>query len=378
MPIDINALIADYENKSSKELLKVIEDNFLTFKKLYLKVEKDRGIDLGGLVELTRNINFTIAFVVALDGEIDDKEYKFYKDCANLIGVPSDSIFSKESIMQIDAEKRAKILDSLIALTDSLSSLSGPEAKESLFRIILAGFSSNGVISSKEEVLLNRFYKIEAKTVGENNNVNNDEEQTNGEFQKITLKNFGWSYKQSDDYYYISLGAELLNSNPKAIAIGTIVKVICYDKNNNILGSTKETIEYIDPNTIFNFGVELRIESNTKPDTVKLLLQAEKFESVEANTKVMSGVTLSRFKMGSGSYPSFTGQIESKYNKKIDYLTCYVVFRNASNEILGGANFTHSDLFPKSEDGFDTNLNYVPSNTKTVDHSVDFDLRDLF
>lgn len=377
MPLDINALIADYENKSSKELLKVIEENFSTFKKLYLKVEKDKGIDLGGLVELTRNINFTIAFVVAHDGEIDDKEYKFYKDSAKLIAVPSDSIFSKEAIMEIDEETREKILDSLIALTDSLSTLSGPEAKESLFRIILAGFSSNGVISSKEEVLLNRFYKIDANSVHGNNKSNNDEDQTSGEFQKIALKKFGWSYKQDDDTYYISLGAELFNPNLKAIAQGTIVKVICYDKNNSIVGSTKETIEYMDPNTIFNFGVELRIESDTKPDTVKLLIQAEKFEQVEANTKVMSGVTLSRFKLGSGSYPSFTGQIESKYSKKIDYMTCYVVFRNASNEILGGANFSHSDLFPKSEDGFDTSLNFVPSSTKTVDHSVDFDLRDL-
>lgn len=377
MPLDINALIADYENKSSKELLKVIEDNFVTFKRLYLKVEKDKGIDLGGLVELTRNINFTLAFVVALDGVIDDKEYKFYKDSAKLIAVPSDSIFSKDAIMGIDEATREKILDGLIALADSLSALSGPEAKESLFRIILAGFSSNGVISSKEETLLNRFYKIDASSVQSNSNTNSGEVQTSGEYQNISLKKFGWSLMKDDDTYYISLGAELFNPNLKAIAQGTIVKVICYDKNNNIVGSTKETIEYMDPNTIFNFGVELRIESDTKPDTVKLLIQADKFEPVEANTRVMSGVTLSRFKLGGGNFPSFTGQIESVYNKRIDYLTCHVVFRNSSKEILGGANFSHSDLFPKSEDAFDTSLNFVPSSTKTVDHSVDFDLRDL-
>ena len=182
----------------------------------------------------------------------------------------------------------------------------------------------------------------------------------------------GATIASDDDDCRFLIGAVINNPNKTYVAVNTTIKVIVYDDSGSVLLSRSEIISFIDIDSNFNFGVEYVTENST-PSKYEVLVATDRFEKYDQ--KFMVGLNLSNFSFNKAKWGDYTfrGNITNNYNKKLNFVKLFFVFRDSNRKIIGGCNTYVSDLFAGSTDGFDINVSADFSHFATIDSSVDFD-----
>ena len=93
----------------------------------------------------------------------------------------------------------------------------------------------------------------------------------------------------------------------------------------------------------------------------------------------MDGIIASDFSLEKDDWRGYnlTGNVINNYRKRVSSATIYFVLKDKNGKIMGGNNCCAYDLFPAQTDGFECGFRMNISDCETVNHSVDFYIRNI-
>ncbi len=354
---------------------------------------------------------FFILVVIGLDSNIDEEEYEFLKAVTPRL--------SSRPLPSLDELRKEKIVDKLlfeIALEQSLVPVTVLEHFQkgtisAYLNAYLAAFASNRSFSSLQKDILKQLLtaakpaakkapakaavktaakpaaKAPAKPAAHIDAVDhhlpafdnatmsiglNQKESQSGQPLDVSVLDYGGTFVLDDDTYYLSIGAQIHNPNKFYTASRVIIKINVMDASGRVIESENETLYHIDPDTVFNYGNELYF-TNGKPSKFQFLATAEGFKSSEDGSKVYDGIDVGDYTFAEESYRGYSikGQVTSRYLKKLDYVSVYLMFLDSNNKIKGGCNFSIRYMFSNVTEAFSDNVAINLNTISYVRHSID-------
>lgn len=378
---DISYLIEKYKGYSREELVEIFATNIK-------KLDDEHKPFISAYPELDsfnsyRTFNEVLIPLLAIDGEIDQEEFDFLEECRQRV-TPSEPAISLEIINKtiLSSSDNFKIMLNARIKAIHLMEQLAPGVRDSFLNVMLTCFAVNKVIDSSQKSLLKDLLVNEDQTTSTSSPSESSSSKSSGSISKpanttkaddVIVSNFGATVIQDDDQYYVSFGAFIYNPNPNHQANNVTVKINCKDSSGRVVETVTKTIYHIDPSTIFNFGEEIYI-SYGEPTSVSIVASAEGFTYVADGSRSFDGVRISDYSYSSADWGDdyiLSGQATSSYTKKLDSVSVYLVFTNASNEIQGGTNLYFSDLFPNVTEGFNERVKLNMNNASYINSSID-------
>ena len=309
-------------------------------------------------------------------GIIEDSEYKFYAEYMSKIGSEVKSLEYCKNYHNAMNEDNIKSLASTIRTMGGIDDSFLDTYKRMAACIFLMNTYDDEEINFIEEIDNGVDVSSNTESVGQSSVSSNT--ISNNSTEPVKLERMGANLTSDENYSYLNVGVEIRNPNKTKCAKNVEVKIIVKDANNRILETNTYTIDYIDSNKLFCYGAEFYIERGS-PANYTVQINCDEYVDSPADSTFANGIEVSHFnveKSNWGDSRIFTGNIENKYNKKLD-IDLFFVFYDADNNIVGGCRTSKWGMYGNSEDGFEISLDAYPQNTNTVTAHAAFNFMDL-
>jgi hypothetical protein len=200
----------------------------------------------------------------------------------------------------------------------------------------------------------------------------NQRESQSGQPLDVSVLDYGGTFVQHKNTYYLSIGAQIHNPNKFYTASRVFIKINVLDASGRVIDYKNVTLCHIAPDTVFNYGEE-HYFFNGPPSDFQIFATAESFNSFEDGSKVYDGIDVDyKFAEESDLPGSIKGQVTSRYVKKLEYVTVYLMFLDSNNKIKGGYHFSFRYLFSNVTEAFSYNVIVIDLNSISyVRHSID-------
>lgn len=184
---------------------------------------------------------------------------------------------------------------------------------------------------------------------------------------KLSIKEFGWSYIQKEDENYITFGAKIYNPKGNKLAGFPKLKIIGRDKENKILFSYDENIDYIYPGeNIYYANTYTGIKE--KPNKVDITIDVDNNDWEDVNGVNYPKNTsfpvsnISEYKDENGSI-KYTGEIKNNSSTNIRAALIILIYKK-DGKIVGGYQTFSDSLKPKKKDTFEMYVDEYPEYDK--------------
>lgn len=350
----------------------------------------NRMLPEGSKIGLDALLEITLRVAFVKNGPPSPDIYSLYKSVCDAIGATAQSYEDISALGNASAsdEEANEQFESIYNFNNQfwgfIDKLDDPEnTKETVMELVgktlvyVMGCDDN--LGHLTENFIERFFNngegidASASSIGGNASSSGI---SSSSAQPVSIVKKGFSLSKDDYNTYLSVGAEIKNPNVDKCASDVTIRVIVKDKSGRILDSREDTIQYIDSNSVFYYGAELRFSSGT-PDSYQITVNCDEYVPSPANSTIARGISCSHYNLEKarwGNSTTFTGNVSNNYNKRL-FTDLYFVFYNGAGEIVGGAR-TSESLFGQSEDTFSIYLN-TTADRKTVRFSPSFDFMSL-
>jgi hypothetical protein len=379
---DLPRLMSEFKAKSLSELAEIFVTNTLIIGAAHEILSNDLD-DYENHFAKDKVFEMFILTVIGLDTNIDEEEYEFLKLVTPRLS--SEPLPSLEELHKIvDNSDYTKAMELSVSLAEGLEHFQ-KGTKSAYLNAYLAAFASNRSFDSRQKDILKQLLTVESSsstsspastssssTSSSTSSPSSGIGSQSGQPLDVSVLDYGGTFVQDDDRYYLSIGAQIHNPNKFHTASRVIIKINVLDASGRVIESENETLYHIDPDTVFNYGNELYI-TNGKPSDIQIFATAEGFKSSADGSKVYDGIDVGDYTFAEESYRGYSikGQATSRYVKKLDYVSVYLMFLDSNNKIKGGCNFSISDMFSNVTEAFSDNVAINLNSISYVRHSID-------
>lgn len=386
--MNIDNILDEFEGKTKEELSPIAEQKLIKIKNSLDGVVKKANLD----IDVDACVKIFIETLFAIDGRIDKSEYELYCKLMESISLTADSLEKLRGTANILAthdDTNNMALESIDTLLKVLS-LGSTSGQEDFIYFCCALFECNGSIDSKELTILKRIenfdnnadekFSTDSSNIEKTNQQQveqvkeNDVSIVSNENNVPIVKNKAGTMVSKDGSYYVTIGAEIANSNTNKVVKCDVV--ITVKSNDGRILKKDDNHIFIDSGKTFFYGTELYVGDNA-PSNYTIDIRDIEFLTAPANSNFAGWIKYSHFNLEK-KYDSlyFTGNIENTYQKDISDINSYFVFYDAGGKIVGGGNDFNSRVYANSEDNFQIELENQISIDR-VGHSASFDFTDL-
>lgn len=381
---DLPRLMNEYKTKTKDELVEIFVSNSLVIRKAHdiLSIQSN---DYESYYTQENIYDGFILPVIGLDGGLEEDEYEFVKAVGKRLS--NKSIPTIEEVRKtIENSEYTELMNIMAQIAQKIDFfLKG--AHNAYIFALLAAFASNGAFDSRQKELLKTLVSApqESESSANKSSAGKSSSASSASNKPTTVSggnlsqpvdvqvlDFGGTTIRDDDTYYMSIGAQINNPNKLHLATRVVIKINILDASGRVIESDNDTIYHIDPNTVFNYGKEIYISSGT-PSKIQVFATAEGFSSSPDGKAVYDGIDVGDYSFSEERYSGYTikGQATSRYVKKIDYVSVYLMFLDSNNKIQGGCDFTISDMFSNVTEAFSENVNLNMNSISYVRYSID-------
>lgn len=382
---DLPSLMSNYKAKPMEELVDIFSTSVLEIAALYDRIFKGME-DFNNEYLPDTVFDYFVLPVIGLDGSIDEEEYEFLKGVNARIS--SQPMRTLEDLTKEVDNSHNRYADTLLPLQiKAVKILEGlySGAIELYLKTYLSAFASNRSFDSRQKEILRLVLDPSeepstspsttsaptstAPVTSSGNSVSN---ASDGKPVDVQVLDFGATNIEDDGRYTLSVGVQIHNSNKFHQANRVKIKINVLDDNGRVIESDNDTIYHIDPDTIFNYGTEININHGS-PSTIQVYAVADSYSSSPSGSKIFDGIDITDYSFVDDEWRGYaiTGQATSRYTKKIDYTSVYLLFLDGDNKIKGGSNFSFSDLFSGVTEGFTEHVAINLSQVKFIRSSID-------
>ena len=392
--MNIDDFLDKVEGKDKAELLQIIKSDLDCLLEVaeYIESASNGEITKDDMFKADGVFGYFISLASFIDGRIDTGEYEFAKELFSYLGYELSDIGDVRELAQNLTQ--AGYLEDTIKINVGWCKFAEDSegALNAILELCSCIFACNGAIDSKEVEFLNTMiYYYENEDEDEDGDDETEEYDASMEMvldssedsyverepdrQPILSKHNG-IVTRNDDYYYLSIGAEIINPNMSRVACNTAVKIIVKDNNGRIVKSYNDTIYCIDSNGIFYYGVEMYID-NGVPSNYQIQLCTDSFVNGPECSTIAKGITFSHYSTNTDRWgtTTFTSNVHNSYEKKLR-INAYFVFYDKAGNISGGTQGWVGEVFPNSDDNIETCLR-TSAERSVVKASADFDFFEL-
>ena len=374
---DLPRLMSEFKAKPLAELADIFVTNTLVIRTAH-EILSNNLDDYENHFSKDKVFELFILTVIGLDTNIDEEEYEFLKLVTPRLS--SEPLPSLEELRKIvDNSDYTKAMELSVSLAQGLEHFQ-KGTKSAYLNAYLAAFASNRSFDSRQKDVLKQLLTVEsssstsspATTSSSTSSPSSGIGSQSGQPLDVSVLDYGGTFVQDDDTYYLSIGAQIHNPNKFHTASRVIIKINVLDASGRVIESENETLYHIDPDTVFNYGNELYI-TNGEPSDIQIFATAEGFKSSADGSKVYDGIDVGDYTFAEESYRGYSikGQATSRYVKKLDYVSVYLMFLDSNNKIKGGCNFSISDMFSNVTEAFSESVAINLNSISYVRHSID-------
>jgi len=380
---DIPDLINMYKNKSQDELVSIVVENVLEIDKAHQPyVAQYENFDN---FSPNKVMDTVLIPFLAIDGELDDKEYAFISKCHASIK-PDKPLLDFVALNEKVVRFTESYTESVTHIIDGgkLMNQLYPGLINNFLHMILGCFAANGVFDSSQKTMLRKLLTPdEYSSSGESSSTEATGSSvshttassgvTSDKQEQVYVVDFGATIVDNDDDYVLSFGAFIKNPNPLHVANDVTIKVIVKDENGRAIESKNYSVHHIDPNSEFSFGEEISIYHGV-PSDIQVVVSAESFAYVANGQQNYNGIKVGSYSYSEASWRGYdlTGEITNNYTVKLSSAQIYLVFSDENKKIQGGYNFYVNDLFPGVTEAFNEYVYLNLNNASYINSSIDF------
>lgn len=369
------------ESLNKEELLDVAKKDIKILIDVINKCTTEVDLKLDDCISILKN---AIKFATGVDGRVGKDEYDFVSSLLKYCNCDIQSLEEFRTFVGSCVEEKLdiKVSSFILEICKYAAEILNNDVSYNFIELIACIFLCNGALDSKEIENINILFKLlengedTKSNTTKNDVICEDDDEENNEDEPVKLIHYNQSLIKDGTVYYLSLGAEIKNFNLFKIAECVTIKIIVKNSTGRIIKTEEEEIEYIDSNSMFYFGTEIKIDSGI-PSNFSINIYTERFIEGPKDSNFAGGISYSHYNIEKNSWGAykFTANVHNNYNVKLS-LSSYFIFYDNKDQIIGGIDYYVGSIYGNSDDEISKTF-YAGKNCSKVRASSSFDFFDL-